>query len=198
MIRRPLRAHLFATWLAAWLAASLAACGGGGLSVGPDGGAPTLAPAGDTAVSGPVDGIMCQGSEQLLFHIHAHLSIFVDGQPRLLAAGIGIGPPLVFQNGFVVSGSCFSWLHTHDQTGVIHIESPVQRTFTLGDFFAIWGLPLDATHVGPAAGAVTAFLDGQQLAVDPATLPLAAHSEIQLDVGSAQPAFQPYTFPAGL
>ena len=29
--------------------------------------------------------------------------------------------------------------HTHDDTGIGHIESPENRTFTLGEFFDIWG-----------------------------------------------------------
>ena len=164
-----------------------------------DGGGPSiLAPAGDTAIANPVDGIQCDVSEQLVFHIHAHLDIFVDGVQKLLAPGIGIGPPLVFQSGFVTSGSCFSWLHTHDETGVIHIESPVQRVYTLGNFFDIWGLPLSATEVGPAHGKVSAFLNGKSFKGDPRAIPLAAHNLIQLDVGKPVVAPQPYTFPAGL
>jgi hypothetical protein len=156
-----------------------------------------LAQAGDTAQGHAVDGITCDTSEQLLFHIHAHLSIYVDGQPRLVAAGIGIGPPLQFQNGFVVGGSCFSWLHTHDESGIIHIESPVQRTFTLGDLFDIWGQPLSATQAGPAQGSVTAFVNGQATPGDPRALALDAHAVLQLDVGAPAVAAQPYTWPAG-
>lgn len=163
-----------------------------------DGGPSILAPAGDKAIAGPVDGIHCDMTEQLVFHIHAHLDIFVDGAQKLLAPGIGIGPPLVFQDGFVVSGSCFSWLHTHDETGVIHIESPVQRVYTLGDFFDIWGLPLSASEVGPAHGKVSAFLNGKPFKGDPRAIPLDAHNVIQLDVGTPVVAPQPYTFPAGL
>ncbi len=166
----------------------------------PDGGSGllTLAPAGDTALNGPVDGIMCETSEQLLFHIHAHLGIFVDGQEEFVAAGIGIGPPLTFASGFVVGGSCFSWLHTHDQSGVIHIESPIQRTYTLGNFFDIWGIPLSATTVGPASGQVTAFLNGQPFTGDPTTIPMDAHNVIQLDVGTPVVQPIPFDFPSGL
>jgi hypothetical protein len=174
-------------------------CGSGALGRGDagygDGG--TLAPPGDKALTGPVDGIQCETSEELLFHIHAHLAIYVNGQPALLPGGIGIGPPLSTQNGFVVGGSCFSWLHTHDQTGVIHIESPIQRTFTLGNFFDVWGLPLSASAVGPAAGPVHAFLDGQPVSGDPTTIPLNAHAVVQLDVVDPVVAAQPFTFPAG-
>jgi hypothetical protein len=162
-------------------------------------GSALLAPTGDAAQSGPVDGISCETSEQLLFHIHAHLAVYVDGHPKLIPAGVGIGPPLDFDDtGFVVGGSCFSWLHTHDESGVIHIESPVQRTYTLGNFFDVWGQPLSATQVGPAKGAVTAYVDGEPFTSDPTTIPLDAQSVIQLDVGTPLVAPQSFTFPAGL
>jgi hypothetical protein len=163
----------------------------------PDGGAPVLAPAGDTAQSQAVDGITCDVNEQLLFHIHAHLQMYVDGMEKLVAAGVGIGPPLQMVGGIVVGGSCFSWLHTHDTSGIIHIESPVQRTFTLGDFFDIWGQPLSSTSVGPARGSVTAFVDGVSWNGDPRTIPLAARTVIQLDVGAPLIAPQPFTWPPG-
>jgi hypothetical protein len=162
-----------------------------------DGASSLLAPAGDAAQTAPVDGISCDTSEQLLFHIHAHLAIYAGDCPKLLAAGVGIGPPLTFQDDFVVGGSCFSWLHTHDESGIIHIESPIQRTYTLGDFFDVWGLPLSATQVGPLTGAVTAYLDGQPFTGDPRNVPLDAHAVVQLDVGTPLVAPQPYTFPSG-
>ncbi len=167
---------------------------------GRDGSAPAgvLAPTGDTAKNGPVDGISCDTSEQLVFHIHAHLEMFVNGVQKLVPAGVGIGPPLQFQNDFVVGGSCFSWLHTHDETGVIHIESPIQRTFTLGNFFDIWGQPLSADQVGPAHGKISAFLNGKPFTGDPRSIPLDAHNLIQLDVGKPVVPPQPYTFPPGL
>jgi hypothetical protein len=165
-------------------------------------GGSVLAPAGVTDIAAAVDGISCNSTEQLVFHIHAHLAVYVNGAAKLLPPGVGIGPPLQFQQTnagpFVVSGSCFSWLHTHDSSGVIHIESPVQRIYTLGDFFDIWGQPLSATQVGPAQGAVTAMVNGAPFAGSPRDIPLDAHNVIQLDVGSTLPAFQPFTFPAGL
>lgn len=165
-----------------------------------------LAPTGDAAASHPVDGISCQGSEQVLFHIHAHLAVLVRGQQLYIPYGIGIGPPLQLEaNGgftggpFVTGGSCFSWLHTHDDSGIIHIESPVHRTYTLGDFFDIWGQPLGSTRVGRATGPVTIFVNGRQLAAgtDPRTVALASHELIQLDVGSPAVAPLPFRFPAG-
>src|SRR5256885_3283797 len=45
-----------------------------------------------TAATGTdIDGIGCQSSEQTVFHIHAHLTIFVNGSPRQVPAGVG-GP----------------------------------------------------------------------------------------------------------
>jgi hypothetical protein len=176
-----------------WLFLMLLACVACGSPKAPS--SDLLAAAGDAA---PVDGITCDTSEQLLFHIHAHLAIYVNGAEKLVPRGVGIGPPLVIEDDFVTGGSCFSWLHTHDETGVIHIESPVQRTFTLGDFFDIWGEPLSTSQVGPQAGNVSAFLNGQAFTADPRTMPLNAHNLIQLDVGMPITAPQPYTFAPGL
>lgn len=148
-----------------------------------------------------VNGVQSNDNEQVLFHVHAHLAIYVNGKQKLLPYGVGIVPPYQLQQTsdgeFVVGGSKFYWLHTHDETGVIHIESPVQRTFTLGDFFAVWRQPLSATQVGPDKGTVTAYLNGKKFNGNPANVPLNAHGVIQLDVGTVVPP-KGYTFPQGL
>lgn len=164
--------------------------------------APPLATTASDAAGQSVEGISCDTHEQLLFHVHTHLTIFVDGQPRQVPYGIGIAPPRTVQqtaNGpFVTGGSCFYWLHTHADDGIIHIESPVQRTFTLGDFFAIWGQPLGPDQVGPAPGTVTAFYDGKVYRSNPADIPIGDHVQIQLDVGRPLVAPETIRFPAGL
>jgi hypothetical protein len=148
-----------------------------------------------------VDGIGCDTSEQTLFHIHAHLTIFVNGAARQVPAGIGI-PGAQGQNTptgtFIDSGSCFYWLHTHAADGIIHIESPVQRTYTLGEFFNEWGQPLSATQVGPARGKVTAIYNGHVYLGNPANIPLTKHAQIQLEVGTPLVAPEKITFPSGL
>ena len=148
-----------------------------------------------------IDGVGCQSSEQTLFHIHAHLTIFVNGQPRQVPAAIGIpgaqatstpsGP-------FIDSGTCFYWLHTHAPDGIIHIESPVQRTYTLGDFFDEWAQPLSAGQVGPAHGHVSVIYNGKVYRGDPRAVPLNAHAQIQLEVGTPLVAPVSITFPNGL
>jgi hypothetical protein len=149
-----------------------------------------------------VDGISCDTSEQVVYHIHAHLAVYTNGKARIIPEGIGIVPPTqVVQTSagpFVAAGKCFYWLHSHTADGIIHVESPSQRVYTLGNYFDIWNQPLGATQVGPARGAVTAFVDGQPFTGDPRSISLNAHSVIQLDVGSASPGPQPFTFPAGL
>lgn len=162
--------------------------------IGPEGApipanAPPLAdPASKATRTKSVDGIKCQATEKVLFHIHAHLTVFVNGSARLVPYGIGIGPPLSGQNtplgAFVTSGTCFSWLHTHVSDGIIHIESPIQRVFTLGDFFDIWGQALSSSQVGPARGRVVAFFNGKVYAGNPREIPLLKHAQIQLDVGT--------------
>ncbi len=145
-----------------------------------------LAPTGDAAAIGPVDKILCQPSEQVLFHIHAHLTVFVDGKPRTIPPGIGIASPeaqATPDGPFVVAGSCFSWLHTHAADGIIHIESPVPRTYTLGNFFDVWGQPLSSTRAATARGTVTAFVGGKLYSGNPRAIKLTRHAQIQLDVG---------------
>jgi len=165
---------------------------------------PAAAPLADTAATAagqPVDQISCQASEQTLFHIHAHLTVFVNGTARQVPAAIGI-PGAQAQSTsagpFVEQGTCFYWLHTHAADGIIHIESPVKRTYTLGNFFDEWGQPLTASRVGPASGHVVALYNGQVFKGDPRDIPLTAHAQIQLEVGTPLVAPEQISFPNGL
>jgi hypothetical protein len=148
-----------------------------------------------------IDGIGCQSTEQTLFHIHAHLAIFVNGSPRQVPAAIGI-PGAVAQDTpqgpFISSGNCFYWLHTHAADGIIHIESPVQRAYTLGEFFDEWGQPLGPGQAGPATGHVTAIYNGRVYRGNPRDIPLTAHAQIQLQVGDPIVAPVSIAWPGGL
>jgi hypothetical protein len=174
--------------------------------LGPEGApipvAPALARPQRLADAQRIDGITCQAGESVLFHIHAHLTIFVDGTPRQVPAGIGIAPPLEVQEtpvgAFVARAACFMWLHTHSADGIIHTESPVTRIYTLGNLFDIWGQPLSRRQVGPARGEVTAFFNGRIFKGNPRRIPLLAHAQIQLDVGRPLIAPERITFPKGL
>ena len=163
--------------------------------------APPLATRATAAKGQAVDGISCQSSERTLFHIHAHLTVFANGSARQVPAGIGI-PGAQSQNTpagqFITGGTCFYWLHTHAADGIIHIESPVRRTYTLGQVFDEWGQPLSAHQVGPVTGHVVALYDGQVYQGNPRDIPLHAHAQIQLEVGTPLIAPQQITFPKGL
>jgi hypothetical protein len=162
---------------------------------------PLAAPA-SPAFDQSVDGIACGASEQLVFHIHAHLTIFVGGAPRAVPLGVGIAPPLqVLRTAhglYAAGGNCFSLLHTHAADGIIHVESPVERTYTLGEFFDVWKQPLGRGRVGSATGRVTVFVGGRRYLGDPRAVPLVAHAQIQLDVGRPIVGPRSIRFPGSL
>jgi hypothetical protein len=150
-----------------------------------------LAPASSTTEGAAVDGVQCAPVEQLAYHIHSHLQVYVDGRSRALPGGIGIvgalAPQQTPEGPFYEGGQCLYWLHTHTPDGVIHVESPTVRVYTLGNFFDEWRQPLTRTQVASARGKVTAFLNGKRWTKDPRAIPLLPHGSIQLDVGSPAP-----------
>jgi hypothetical protein len=174
--------------------------------VGPEGVAmPSAKPLGrasSAARGASRGGIPCGAAEQLSYHVHAHLTIFVNGRPRAIPLGVGIGPPLrVTSSGrgpFASGGTCFSFLHTHAADGIIHIEAPGPVTFKLGQFFDVWNQRLDRRHLGSNSGRVVAYLNGKRWHADPRSIPLRKHAQIQLQVG--KPSVKPVLieFPAGL
>jgi hypothetical protein len=123
-------------------------------------------------------GLPMLGAEGTALHIHAHLDVIVNGAAVQVPADIGIDN----------ARQQISPLHTHDTTGVIHIESPQQNaSFTLGQFFTEWNVALSANRIGGlvADGThhVKVYVNGTLRAGDPASLVLAAHDEIALVYG---------------
>jgi len=146
-----------------------------------------------TTQSGEVDGISCGPTEQLLYHIHIHLEVWVDGRLYAIPAGVGIpGSQSVETNVGPVAegGRCLYWLHTHTADGVIHVESPLRRIYTLGNFFDVWHQSLSAGGVASATGKVTAFFNGKLWSKDPRLMPLIPHAVIQLEIGLPPPPLQ--------
>jgi hypothetical protein len=146
------------------------------------------------ALGQQIDGISCGNGQISAYHVHAHLTILVGGRSVLVPMGIGIVPPWRQEYGEIADGRCVYWLHTHDGTGIIHVEAPAPGRFTLGDFFDIWGQPLGPDRVAQYPGPVTTFVDGRPLGADPRTVPLADHAVIVLEEGTPAPP-PPFQFP---
>lgn len=145
-----------------------------------------IAPA-STAVNGQmVDGIGCDSSEQLVYHVHTHLCIYVNGVLRPLPAGIGIVSPVAENTPFgpfYEATQCYYWLHVHAADGIIHIESPSLRVYTLGEFFDIWRQPLGPRRVGSETGPLTVWVNGRRFWGNPRAIELGSHEDVQIDVG---------------
>ena len=141
-------------------------------------------------------GLPALAQEGTALHIHQHLDLYVDGRRVTVPAGIGIDESQRF----------ISPLHTHDESGVIHVESPDMRTFTLGQFFAVWGLRLTPHCLGGYCASrsrtTRVFVDGKLFAGDPRVLPLAQHEEILVAYGTRAQLPRPiparFDFPPGL
>ncbi|HET6386969.1 MAG TPA: hypothetical protein VFJ58_26575 [Armatimonadota bacterium] len=195
-----------ASCLGVMLALSLAGCGSSGsnpqfsgltqLQQGGVVGKVEL-PTGDTAQGGhgeTIDGIVSE-IPQTGYHIHAHLSLYVNGQQIAIPEAIGIVNPINEQNGFVEEGDSFYWLHTHDATGIIHVEAPGPGTYTLGQFFDIWGQPLSSTNVAGFQGPVTAMVQGLPYTGDLRAITFIPHQQITLEVGTPVVTPPLYAFP---
>ena len=130
----------------------------------------------------PIDNIQCNSMEQAAFHIHAHLDIFINGQPYTIPSQIGI-----------VSDRCFYWLHTHDESGVIHIESPTTRDFTLGQFFDIWNKKFSNSqifgNIVNSKNTLSVYVNGIKVnpGVNYTDIKLNAHDEIAIVYGKSSP-----------
>ncbi|HET7553385.1 MAG TPA: hypothetical protein VFK04_18975 [Gemmatimonadaceae bacterium] len=160
-------------------------------------GKPTF-PDGNTDQGGqgdPVDGIECgNGMEGPSYHIHVHLSLYVNGEQLAIPKAIGVMDPQLAGD-FVISGSCFYWVHTHDATGIIHVEPPTQIEVTLGELFDLWGEPLSRTGVAGFDGAVTVLVDGEEYTGDPRDIVFESHKQIALEVGTPVVTPDFYLFP---
>ena len=140
-------------------------------------------------------GLPALSQEGTVLHIHQHIDIFVDGKLVPVPAGVGINEFA----GFI------SDIHVHDNTGIIHVESPTVQTFTLGQFFDIWGVRFTAQSIGGYESgngkSLKVFVNGVPYTGDPRQLALAAHEEIVVAYGTDQelpsPVPSAYQFPPG-
>ena len=131
-----------------------------------------------------VDNISCQSTEQGGTHIHAHVTMYVNGTKTPIPANVGIAP----------DSSCLYWLHTHDDSGVIHIEAPEGVSATFGNFLDIWGQRfLQVGYPSQLSDATgwQVYVNGKPFRGNFHTIPLQSHTLITLAYNS--PGVQPDT-----
>lgn len=146
-----------------------------------------------------INGVSCDSTQYNTYHIHVHLTIYINGKPVTIPEGIGIAS----------DGSCYYWMHTHSSDGIIHIEAPAKvHNVALDDFLTIWhdgfsklNFPPQLTlnsgwHIyvngKPFAGQVTSPLNTE--------VALSSHDLITLEYGSNNPPPEKpgtFSFPIG-
>ena len=127
------------------------------------------------------------------YHVHAELFVYVNGKQITVPANFGIDP----------QGRFLAPIHTHDSTGIIHLESTEPYPFTLGETFDIWGVKFSDTQLGAyAAGngnVLQVWVNGKQIS-DPVNYKLKAHDIIIVGYGKSGsfPHQRAFSFPNGL
>jgi hypothetical protein len=135
------------------------------------------------------DGLPVLSAEAFVVHIHQHLDLYVRGKREPIPALIGIN----------VQQRYLSPIHTHDFSGIIHVEAPTKRSFTLGQFWDVYGVRFDSSCVGGECGGVKVYVNGTPYFGNPRAVVLREHQELAVVVGKA-PRKVPkrFVFPVGL
>jgi hypothetical protein len=117
------------------------------------------------------------GFNETTFHIHAWLHIYDDGKKVTVPPNIGIDQ----------AAGILSPLHTHDTTGIIHMEADQEYDFTLGQFIDVWGIKFSKDQIGSlkAKGSDQQLqvYDNGQLVKDPVNLVMHEHDNIVIGYG---------------
>ncbi|MBN9636824.1 MAG: hypothetical protein J0H22_16815 [Actinobacteria bacterium] len=134
----------------------------------------------DAAAAVAAAGLPMLGEEGMVEHVHTHLDVLVNGRAVPVPARIGIDG----------THRTISPLHTHDSTGVIHVESPAHRQFSLGEFFSEWQVSLSANNIGALRAAdgksLRVFVNGAPQTGNPAAILLKPHDEIAVVYGTPE------------
>lgn len=128
--------------------------------------------------------------------VGVHVELFAANRVVLIAAGIGLRPPVRRVDGRIVSARCFGALVTRDPTGIVLVRPDTR--LTVGGLMRSWGQRLAADQLLSFHGTVTAYVDGRRwTASPPAQIPLTSHAEIVLEVGPFVPPHRSFSFPPG-
>ena len=133
--------------------------------------------------------------EALKLHIHQRMALLVNGKFAYIPPGIGIDEHVKF----------IAELHTHDSSGIIHVESPVVRDYTLGEFFDVWGLRFSSHCLGgyceTAKKHVFVWANGKRVKGDPRKVVLSDHLSLVVAYGTLESVPTPipkhFPFPKG-
>jgi hypothetical protein len=125
-----------------------------------------------------------------------HIDIFINGQRYIVPSQVGIIPE-----------RCLYWLHTHDDSGIIHIESPVAKNYTLGQFFDIWNKKFNNSQIidnvanGNNNNTLSVYVNGQKVSngANYRDIKLNEHDQIAIVYGKPPTSIPTkYEFPKGL
>lgn len=131
-----------------------------------------------------VEGVPCLRDDLPVNHFHVHVGIFLDDEAISVPAGIGVGRPWgTTSDGFITTGSCFAWIHTHDASGVVHLFTQVGKSDVLGQLFSVWGQPLAKDSALGYHGPVAVLVNGRAFDGDPRSVPLTNFENIVLELG---------------
>jgi hypothetical protein len=169
-----------------------------------------------------VDGMTPHSTMSSNYHVHAFLGLFVNGMEYTIPDAIGFVNPFgdypttdKCTSGYLNTecwGSTIYEMHTHDPSGLIHMESSsptcapcTMSIFTLGNFFDVWGVSVNSGPLGNFGrfqGQVTVYTSPLQYAGcassgcktlstqysvymgDPHMIPLYSHTAVWIVVGT--------------
>jgi hypothetical protein len=150
----------------------------------------------DASAAAKAAGLKVSAMEGSVNHFHAHLDVIVDGKAVPVPADLGIDQ----------TAQAMSELHTHDGSGVLHIEAPARSRYILGQVFNEWGVQLGPDGIGGlktgGGKTLTAYVDGKPVPGNPASIELTGHREIALVYGDKSATAsvkvpKSYKFPSG-
>jgi hypothetical protein len=145
---------------------------------------------GNTAAGGQgsaVGNVQCVSYDywNIGYFIHAHVSIFRDGQRLALPQYIGM------------AANCLYEINSDNMSGVVDVFSERYKRLTLGDLFAVWGQPLSWTNVAGFAGQpVVVYIEDQGVLTRHSgaigDIELAPYRSITIQIGAALPEIPVY------
>lgn len=128
----------------------------------------------------------------VIYHVHAMLRVYVNGKQITVPSQVGIDP----------QGQYLAPLHTHDSSGIVHMEANQVYPFTLGQFMTIWGVKFTdyriGSYVSSGTSTLAAYVNGKRIQ-DAVNYKMQPHDLIVVGYGppGSFPTSYKATFPAG-